>query len=82
MPQLRTIVNKPCGGAQVWDEEVTVEDRRDDVVAISLQSGSDLAALALAVGRQVWVSENRQNNSTTYLIVGKDGPNTFLAQVL
>jgi hypothetical protein len=79
MPQLRIIASTSRGGAEVWDEEVMIEGRANGIVSIDRGCQSDL--VALAVGRAVWVSEKPQVTGAEYLIIGKDGTNTLLAQL-
>ncbi len=79
MPQLRVILRTPRGGAEVWDEEVTVENRQNGIIAISRER--NMEALVLAADRAVWISETPQSESAEYSIVGTDGPNTVLAQL-
>ena len=79
MPQLRIITSTSRGGAEVWDEEVTVEHRPDGIIAISRQGSLDLQALVLAVGGVLWICETPQSASAEYLIRSTDG-RSILAQ--
>jgi len=78
MPQLSIFLNIPGGGADVWDEEVTIENRLKGIIAINRKGTSDLEALAFAVGRTVWVGEKPQSANVEHSI-GTDGP-SILAQ--